>query len=242
MRQLITCLLLMFVSHASALVIGVYELSPHMVVAGQREPSGAVVEFAREVLGKNEEFGPLEWRASNFARTLHELEAVRLDMVFMGAKNEQRSRIFWYSKLPLFETRSALVTLKGMPPGDLTSLDQLQGMRIGHANGSIIPEYFKLLDIEFENLSGEDYFQRGLKMVQHKRHNAYFAPTLTKAQYLIKRMDTTDLFTVQALPVDMLGLYVVYGKALDEKVVARIDAQLMANLGRYKTLLSPYIR
>ncbi len=242
MRQLLSCLFSLFVSHASALVIGVYELSPHMVVDGQREPSGAVVDFAREVLGKNEEFGPLEWRASNFARTLHELEAGRLDMVFMVAKNEQRSRIFRYSKSPLFETRSALVTLRGLPPAEFTSLEQLKGMRIGHATGSIIPEYFKGLDIEFANLSGEDYFQRGLKMVQHKRHNAYFAPTLTNAQYLIKRMDTANLFTVQALPVDMLGLYVVYGKALDEKMVARIDAQLMANLGRYKALLSPYIR
>lgn len=242
MRKLLNCLLLLFASQASALVIGVYELSPHMVTEVQREPSGAVVDFAKEVFGKNEEFGPLEWRVSNFARTLRDLEAGNIDMVFMVAKNEQRSRIFRYSKSPLFETRSALVTLKGAHPIQLTSLDQLKGMRIGHANASIIPEYFKGLDIAFETLSGDDYFQRGLKMVQHKRHNAYFAPTLTNAQYLVKRMDTPDIFVVQPMPVDMLGLYVVYGKALDEKLVARLDAQLMANLGRYKTLLSPYIR
>lgn len=232
----------LFASSANALVIGVYELSPHMVLEGTREPTGAVIDFAKEVLGKSDEFGPLEWRASNFARTLHELEAGRLDMVFLVAKNEKRSQVFRYSKAALFETRSAILTLKGMPPGELTSLDQLKGMRIGHANGSIIPPYFHSLNIEFENLTGDDYFQRGLKMVQHKRHDAYFAPTLTNAQYLLKRVHAGDQFAVLALPVDALGLYVVYSKALDEKLAARIDAQLMSNLGRYKALLSPYIR
>lgn len=79
-------------------------------------------------------------------------------------------------------------------------------------------------------------------MVQHKRHDAYFAPTLTNAQYLLKRMHAADQFAVLALPVEVLGLYVVYSKALDEKLAARIDGQLMSNLGRYKALLSPYIR
>lgn len=176
----------LFASSANALVIGVYELSPHMVVEGQREPTGAVIDFAKEVLGKSDEFGPLEWRASNFARTLHELEAGRLDMVFLVAKNEKRSQVFRYSKAALFETRSAILTLKGMPPGELTSL--------------------------------------------------------TNAQYLLKRMHAADQFAVLALPVEVLGLYVVYSKTLDEKWAARIDAQLMSNLGRYKALLSPYIR
>ena len=58
MRLLLAFLLFCGFSQAHALVIGVYELSPHMVAEGQKEPSGAVVEFAREVFGRNGEFGP----------------------------------------------------------------------------------------------------------------------------------------------------------------------------------------
>lgn len=242
MRYLLFLLMLCGVPQAFALVIGMYELAPHMVVDGQKEPSGAVVDFVREVLGKSGEFGPLEWRCANFARTLRELEAGQIDVVFMVAKNEQRSKLFRYSGVPFFETRSAVVTLKGSKLVPLTSLEQLRGMQIGHAHGSIIPEYLKALAVEVQSIPGDDYFNRGLKMVELKRFDAYFAPTLTNAQYTIKKYEGADALVVQALPVEPLALYAVFSKTLDEKTFTRLDSLISANLGRYKALLAPYIR
>lgn len=242
MRLLLACWLLCGIPQAFALVIGVYELSPHMVAEGHKEPSGAVVDFAREVFGKVSELGPLEWRCVNFARSLRELEAGQLDVVFMVAKNEQRSKLFRYSSVPLFETRSAVITLKGSKLAPLSSLEQLRGARLGHANGSIIPDYLKALDVDVQPIAGDDYFNRGLKMVELKRFDAYFAPTLTNAQYTIKKYEGMEALSVQPLPVEPLALYAVFSKALDEKTFARLDSLISANLGRYKVLLAPYIR
>ena len=242
MRFLLSLCLLCAVPQAFALVIGVYELSPHMVVEGQKEPSGVVVDFAREVFGKSSEIGPLEWRASNFARNLRELEAGQIDVVFMVAKNEQRSKLFRYSSVPLFETRSAVITLKGSKLAPLGTLEQLRGAHLGHANGSIVPDYLKALDVEVQPIAGDDYFNRGLKMVELKRFDAYFAPTLTNAQYLIKKYEGFDALSVQPLPVEPLALYAVFSKTLDEKTFVRLDSLLSANLARYKALLAPYIR
>jgi ABC-type amino acid transport substrate-binding protein len=230
------------VPQAFALVIGMYELAPHMVVDGQKEPSGAVVDFVREVLGKSGEFGTLEWRCANFARTLRELEAGQIDVVFMVAKNEQRSKLFRYSSVPFFETRSAVVTLKGSKLVPLTSLEQLRGMQIGHAHGSIIPEYLNALAVEVQSIPGDDYFNRGLKMVELKRFDAYFAPTLTNVQYTIKKYEGMDALSVQPLPVEPLALYAVFSKTLDERTFTRLDSLIGANLARYKALLAPYIR
>ncbi|TXH90693.1 MAG: transporter substrate-binding domain-containing protein [Rhodoferax sp.] len=242
MRLLLACLLLCGIPQAFALVIGVYELSPHMVAEGHKEPSGAVVDFAREVFGKVSELGPLEWRCANFARSLRELEAGQIDVVFMVAKNEQRSKLFRYSSVPLFETRSAVITLKGSKLAPLTTLEQLRGARLGHANGSIIPDYLKALDVDVQPIAGDDYFNRGLKMVELKRFDAYFAPTLTNAQYTIKKYEGMEALSVQPLPVEPLALYAVFSKTLDEKTFARLDSLISANLGRYKVLLAPYIR
>lgn len=242
MRFLFALFLACGMPQAFALVIGVYELSPHMVVDGQQEPSGAVVDFAREVLGKGGEFGPLEWRCANFARSLRELEAGQTDVVFMVARNEQRAKLFRYSSAPLFETRSAMVTLKGSRLAPLTTLEQLRGAQIGHANGSIIPDYLQALNVEVQAISGDDYFFRGLKMVELKRFDAYFAPTLSNAQYMIRKYESAEALSVQPLPVEPLALYAVFSKALDEKTFTRLDSLISANLGRYKNLLGAYIR
>lgn len=242
MRYLLFLLLLCGLPQAHALVIGVYELSPHMIADGQKEPSGAVVDFAREVFGKATDLGPIEWRVANFARSLRELEAGQIDVMFMVAKNDQRTKLFRYSASPLIETRSALITLKGGRLVPLTSLEQLRGARMGHANGSIVPEYLKALDVEVQPISGDDYFNRGLKMVELKRFDAYFAPTLTNAQYTIKKYEGFDALSVQPLPVEPMPLYAVFSKTLDEKTFARLDSLISANLARYKTLLAPYIR
>ena len=71
-----------FAAHAHALVIGVYELSPHIVADAQKDPTGAVVDFVQDVLVKSGEFPVVEWRVANFARTLRDLEVGKLDMVF----------------------------------------------------------------------------------------------------------------------------------------------------------------
>lgn len=242
MRSLLFLLLLCGMPQAFALVIGVYELSPHMVAEGQKEPSGAVVDFAREVFGKGGEFGPLEWRCANFARNLRELEAGQIDVVFMVAKNEQRAKLFRYSSSPLFETRSAVVTLKGSKLVPLTSLEQLRGIQLGHAHASIVPDYLTALNVEMQSIPGDDYFFRGLKMVELKRFDAYFAPTLTNVQYTIKKYEGAEAMVVQPLPVEPLALYAVFSKSLDEKTFNRLDSLIGANLGRYKALLAPYIR
>ena len=122
---------LAFAAHAHALVIGVYELSPHMVVDTQKEPRGAVVDFVQEVLVKSGEFPVVEWRVANFARMLRELETEQIDMVFMVARNEQRQKLFRYSSQPFFDTRSAVVVSKSGKLATLTSLEQLRQMRVG---------------------------------------------------------------------------------------------------------------
>lgn len=242
MRFLISLLLLCGMPQAFALVIGVYELPPHMVVDGQKEPSGAVVDFAREVFTKGTEFLPLEWRGTNFARSLRELEAGQIDVVFMVAKNEQRSKLFRYSASPFFETRSALVLPKNSRLLPLTSLEQLRGIQIGHANASIVPDYLKALGVEMQPIAGDDYFFRGLKMLELKRFDAYFAPTLTNVQYAIKKYESADALTVQPLPVEALPLYVVFSKSLDEKTYQHLDSLISAHQGRYKALLGAYLR
>lgn len=242
MRFLLSLCLLCAVPQAFALVIGVYELSPHMVTEGQSEPTGAVVDFAREVIGKHGEFGPLEWRCANFARSLRELEAGKIDVVFMVAKNEQRTKLFRYSSQPLFETRSAIITLKGGKLARVSSLEQLRGTHLGHANGSIIPDYLKALEVDMQPIAGDDYFNRGLKMVELKRFDAYFAPTLTNAQYTIKKYEGADALVVQPLPVEPLALYAVFSKAMDEKTFVQLDNLISTHLPRYKALLAPYIR
>ncbi len=231
-----------FAAHAHALVIGVYELSPHIVADAQKDPTGAVVDFVQDVLVKSGEFPVVEWRVANFARTLRDLEVGKLDMVFMVAHNAQRQALFRYSSQPLFDTRSAVVVSKAGQLASLTQLEQLRRLRVGHAHGSIVPDYLKALDVELYDIPGDDYFARGLKMVELQRLDAYFAPTLSNAQYLFKTYQGAEALSVQPLPVEPLSLYVVFRKTMDEKTFTRLDALISGRAARYRALLQPYIR
>ena len=142
----------------------------------------------------------------------------------------------------MFETRSAIITLKGSKLAPLNTLEQLRGAHLGHANGSIVPDYLKALDTDVQPIAGDDYFNRGLKMVELKRFDAYFAPTLTNAQYMVKKYEGVEAMSVQPLPVETMPLYAVFSKSMDEKTFLRLDNLISANLGRYKALLAPYIR
>lgn len=229
--------------HSSwALVVGVYALPPHVIVEDGKAPTGAVMDFSKEVLERQGGVGPIEWRVANFARCLRELEAGQMDVVFLVAKNAQREKLFRYSSTPLFQTRSAVVVLKSSRLNRVDSIDQLRGLTLGHANASIVPAYFEGLDVNFQPIPGDDYFHRGLKMLELGRFDAYYAPTLSNAQYLIKRLGDTDRFNVLPLPGDELGLYVVFSKTLDEKTVAKIDALLRASAPRYRDILNGHIR
>lgn len=242
MKRLIALMAGWALSPAFALVIGVYELPPHMVVDGHPEVSGAVVEFVKEVIPPSPEWGPVELRASNFARNLRALEAGQIDMVFMVAKNVQREKLFRYASAPLFLTRSGVVVLKSRQWSRVDSLEQLRGFKVGHANGSIVPDYFQSLDITFQPISGDDYFNRSLKMIKLRRLDAYFAPTLTNAQYLLQRVQGGADFTVLPMPGDALGLYVVFSNTMDEATFMKLDALISNNAARYKELLRHYIR
>lgn len=143
---------------------------------------------------------------------------------------------------PLFLTRSAVVVRKSHPLSRVGAMEQLRGLTLGHAHASIIPAYFDGLDIRFQSIAGDDYFNRGLKMLELGRHDAYYAPTLSNAQYLVKRMGGTQQFNVLELPGDALGLYVVFSKTMDENMYSRMDTLLRDNVARYRDLLGPYIR
>ncbi len=242
MRWLAVWMAMWWVPSAWALVVGVYELSPHVIVEERKEPAGAVVDFVNEVVVRHGGMGAIEWRVANFARCLRELENGQMDMVFLVAKNPQREKLFRYASTPLFLTRSAVVVRKSHPLSRVGAMEQLRGLTLGHAHASIIPAYFDGLDIRFQSIAGDDYFNRGLKMLELGRHDAYYAPTVSNAQYLVKRMGGTQQFNVLELPGDALGLYVVFSKTMDENMYSRMDTLLRDNVARYRDLLGPYIR
>ncbi|WP_413612988.1 substrate-binding periplasmic protein [Bdellovibrio sp. HCB-110] len=217
--------------------VGIYDLPPHMIIAKDNTPHGAVPEFFQKYVFKDPSLS-VRWNPAQFSRIMVDLENGRLDMAVLVAKNSDRERKFIFSNTPLYKTRSGIVVKKNGKLQKIESIHSLNGLQLGHDLGSIVPTYFKNSGVQFQFVSGEDYFSRTLSLLRSGRIDGFFVPTWSHGAYQLKKSKLSSEFSILEIPSGALDLYVVFGKKTDAKVIQTVNVALKNHHQKYLKILS----
>jgi ABC-type amino acid transport substrate-binding protein len=237
------CLVFSVLSFAQAktISVGIYDLPPHMIVSEMRSPKGAVIDFVKDQLFAGTSY-QVVWQPSAFARTIKDVELSRLDMAAFVAKTADREKYLAYSAYPLYTTTSGLVVKKDFPIKTVKSMKELSGMTIGHDLGSIVPKCFQGIDVQFEFVSGEQYFTRNLSLLRSGRTQGFFVPTWTNGLYQLEKLGVDKEFVILNLPTEPMDLYVVFRKDAPKALRDIVDNFLKKNRQWYADQLSHYFK
>lgn len=222
---------------AGAVSVGIYELPPHMMRAGDKPPEGLVPEFLLNRVLKPNKL-EVRWSQAHFARILVDVQAGRLDMAVLVAKNKEREKKFLYSEVPLLKNQSGVVVAKNSKLQKINSIKDLKGLKLGHDWGSIVPDYFDDSGANFLFISGEDYFHRGLHLLKSNRVDGFFVPTWSHGSYVLGQEHLKDKFTILPIPDSALDLYIIFNKNLDKNIVRLVNEALKAHASEYQKLLT----
>lgn len=217
--------------------VGIYDLPPHMIIAKDNTPHGAVPEFFQKYIFKDQNLRA-QWNPAQFSRIMVDLENGRLDMAILVAKNSDREKKFTFSSMPLYKTRSGIVVKKNGKLQKIESINSLHGLQLGHDLGSIVPAYFKDSGVQFQFVSGEDYFSRTLSLLRSGRIDGFFVPTWSHGAYQLKKANLTSEFSILEIPSGALDLYVVFGKTANAKVIQSVNLALKNHRQKYLKILS----
>lgn len=217
--------------------VGIYDLPPHMIISKDNNPSGAVPKFFQKYVFKDPNLR-VRWSPAQFSRIMVNLENGRLDMAILVAKNSDREQKFIFSNTPLYKTRSGIVVKKNGKLQKIESINSLHGLQLGHDLGSIVPAYFKDSGVQFQFVSGEDYFSRTLSLLRAGRIDGFFVPTWSHGAYQLKKAHLTAEFSILEIPSGTLDLYVVFRKKVDAKVIHSVNMALKNHGQKYLKILS----
>lgn len=212
---LLTFTLIFSLQAKEKLRVGLYPLEP-LVILDNNIPSGIVGgAFHRQIA--NQDQYTVEYSSYSFARFMLMLERGELDLGLLVAKNDERLKKFYFSNLHLWTSRPALVIKKESPLRTLTKLSELEGKKIGHAKGSIIPEELEGLKLKWFFRSEELYFPNALKSLTLDRLDGFFVPTMTFALHQLELMGLKDKYSVVALPITGIKLYAISPKSISRE-------------------------
>lgn len=210
--------------------LGVYPLPPHVSLDESGLSQGLAVNYIQKLAHS------LNWNlkitSMPFARILAELEIQNLDMAILVAKTPERERKFLYSNQPLVQDNSCFISMTK----DGWTLDKIKNSKtpitIGHAVGSVIPPYLKDLNIHWDFLSGNDYFKSNISRLLLGRVQAVFAPTMSHANFLLKKEFPNEKFFIEKIKDGSIELFIVYKKNFPKQMKRKAD-QFMMDQGRY---------
>lgn len=214
--------------------VSVFNFPPHIFSEGKMLPAGPGVEFIQTHLLPSSDWN-IEWRTTDFVRILEDLKNNKSDVALYFSKNPEREKMVNYSDVPLFSTESAVI-VKSQSKLDFDK-EVPVGLKLSRNIGTVVPESFEKAKVIFEELRGDDIFNRSISLIRLGRVEGYYIPTILNATYELSRHKLTHEFKVLQVPGQKLDLYVIFRKGLPKKQVDMINANLQQHRDQYPKIL-----
>jgi ABC-type amino acid transport substrate-binding protein len=226
--------------------IGFFDIPPHVTGIEDGQPRGAAISYFENYIVPH--FGvPFEWAVEVTAptRLMSQLGDGEIDaMIFLG-KTAERTKVFHYPD-PYLIIPETIALKKGHPLGQINSVKDLHGMRLGFLTGGRIPEPLQIDEITYDLIAGKRLMERNVEKLMLGRVDGIYAPLSTALLNIVEQMELRD--EVKLVPIEFLDpveIFTVFSQAsVDQDVVARYNSALgkaRAEMG-YEDFLIKYLK
>lgn len=230
--------------NTNTIQVGYFVSTPHIFYDNQTgEISGAVFDMLEDHIGPMTgirfiwEKGP-----STIPRQLVNVKQSERYMAGFLAYVPSRKEFAVYSKRPFFYGHSNLTVPSDNPITTITSVDNINHLKIGYAKDSYISPFMRHPSIRFEFVANPDYHGVNLEKVQRGHIDAVYAQGRGSMLVQLTQLGLLDKFRMINLPEDPVPIHFLYSKDLVDDA-ARID-DAIEKLGGpdfYTKLLSNYV-
>jgi ABC-type amino acid transport substrate-binding protein len=207
------CLALTHAIHAETVRIGVFTHYPIVMQnPADGRPDGPGVEYAKAVaraLG----YEP-ETRLLPVSRIISYLKNGELDMAIGFGMTEERKAYLLYADEPSIVYHPSITVLSGHRLGEISSVNDLAGMKIGYLLGAYTGSFFKGAQaVEFDLISGDRWIEQNLGKLLLGRIDGILDQNDYSCIAAARRKGVEDKVKVLRLPVEGVKSYVVFSKA-----------------------------
>ena len=154
--------------------IGYFELAPHIIEGPDGKLYGPALEYAQRILKRmgNPRY---ELKSYPVQRALQMLLAGEIDMVLFAAKTPVTSRPgFVMTERNIVLLHPALIVKEVSALLEPVATQDLANINMAYWSGGHIPELLQQPQINLVKVSGEEVYERGIRMVQMGRADAFF--------------------------------------------------------------------
>lgn len=164
-----------FFAVAETLVVGYFEVPPHVVHQVNGPPTGAAVDLFMAV---TEKMGVTDIRFEQLplARLLRQLQSGQTDVALFIAKTPEREATFFYPKQPFYVAQPSVVVSSTSPLLHIKSVTDILPLTIGVMSGVVLSASMREPGLKLFNVSGGDVYSRSLQMLGRGRLDAVYCP------------------------------------------------------------------
>ncbi len=227
---------------AESVSLGYFTLAPHIFQDKDGNAVGPLPEFL------NKHIGPamgVTFKLVNMplARILKEMERGELPGGALFGCTQDRTVTYNYPVHSFYSMQPVIAVLKSSPLDEISLPANLKKLSIGYVTDAIISLYMKNNQIEFLNLSGNNTWQRNVKMLLEGRLDAVYSPAEINMMHAANNVNVLDKIKIIRLPEAPNKLYSLFSndKAFDKlNLATKYDKAFKQVNGAhvYKSLLS----
>ena len=204
------------------LKVGVYENPPKIFVDEHGKPSGIFIDVVEHIA--KEENLEIEYVEKNWAQLLESLENGKIDLLPDVAYSASRDSLFQFNSIPVIES---WLEIYSTPQGNIQSVLDLDGKKIGVLKGSVQEYYLKNelggdFSIDYTVVSYSDY-PSSIKALVDEDIDAVLADRF---------FYFSDSYDDQVVPTGVVlrpsNLYLAFSKDTNMEVAGIFDKNLSA--------------
>lgn len=194
--------------------VGTFTLRPFMMEGqDKKQTAGVAVDFWEKYVAPRMD---VEVEASGpfpIMRTQKMLEDGDIDVICNMTKIPEREEKFIFSAEPLSEIAINIVVLKDNPLKNITRQSDLYNFRIVSLEKAFVPALLINDKIKIELVSGADFFQRFIEMLEARHADAFLHINHYSLRYELSQHGKKDAYRIISLPVDKVKVYCVFTKS-----------------------------
>ena len=198
---------------------------PHIFVDENGKLTGAVYDFIEE--GIAPEMGVNFLWASDSTSIPREIDILKNNAnaaVALLSLTEERSKVLAYPQNPYFTEQSVFAVLKTNPLDHIDTVDDILDLKIGYADGGVLPGILKDDRLNLELSSNSDYHLINIKKLNLGRIDAVFSPSKSTLSYIIREEKLADRIKLINIQSSESTYFIVFSQLAPELLSKYNDA------------------